>query len=151
MMSNIAEGHQRIGLAEYLHFLAIAKASNAEVRSLLYVLLDAEYINAAEFESVYASADEVGRIVGGLRTALQKKEEACMINFNLPILQTQCSFLVPDETLPPNLEPRSSFLVPAGFFPPNLEPRSSFLVPDETLPPNLEPRSSFLVPKVLRP
>jgi four helix bundle protein len=45
VMSNIAEGFERGSLAEFHQYLMIARASCAEVRSLLYVALDCNYID----------------------------------------------------------------------------------------------------------
>jgi four helix bundle protein len=73
IMSNIAEGFERGGRSEFHQFLSTAKPSCAEVRSLLYVALDAGYINQARFTELMTQAQEVGRIVGGLRAAVAKQ------------------------------------------------------------------------------
>jgi len=76
IMSNIAEGFERGGRGEFHQFLSVAKASCAEVRSLFYVALDIKYINKAEFRKIMDKAEEVGRIVGGLRASVDKQRKA---------------------------------------------------------------------------
>jgi four helix bundle protein len=44
IMSNIAEGYERGGNQEFIQFLYIAKGSCGEVRSLLYVAVDQNYL-----------------------------------------------------------------------------------------------------------
>ncbi len=73
IMSNIAEGFERGNRGEFHHFLVIAKASCAEVRSQLYIALDAGYLNQVEFESLMNQAQELARVVGGLRAAVEKQ------------------------------------------------------------------------------
>lgn len=53
IMSNIAEGFERGGSAEFFQFLAIAKGSAGEVEAQLYVALDQGYITKDEFTSIY--------------------------------------------------------------------------------------------------
>jgi len=76
IMSNIAEGFERAGKAEFHQFLVIAKGSCAEVRSQLYVALDTGYLTNDQFEKAHAQAEEVGRIIGGLRASLKRVRSA---------------------------------------------------------------------------
>jgi len=73
IMSNIAEGYERDSRAEFHRFLAIAKGSCAETRSLLYVAPDAGYLDQPTFDQLMANAREVARIVGGLRAAVGRQ------------------------------------------------------------------------------
>jgi len=73
IMSNIAEGFERHRRNEFHQFLSTAKASCAEVRSQLYVALDAGHLIETDFRNVLAQAEEVGRIIGGLRAAVQRR------------------------------------------------------------------------------
>ena len=74
IMSNIAEGFERGGRGEFHQFLSIAKASCAEVRSHLYVALDAGYLDRLSFDLLIQQAEEVGRIVGGLRSSVRRQK-----------------------------------------------------------------------------
>ena len=73
VMSNIAEGFERGSRKEFHQFLVIAKASCAEVKAQLYVALDAGYIEKETFENIYILANEVGKIIGGLRASVFKR------------------------------------------------------------------------------
>src|SRR5262245_35038487 len=73
IMANIPEGFERGRLAEFHQFLSISKASSAELRSHLYVALDAGYLSAEQFEALQLKAEEVGRILGGLRQSVERK------------------------------------------------------------------------------
>jgi four helix bundle protein len=73
VMSNVAEGFDRGGRAEFHRFLVIAKGSCAEVRSQLYVAFDAGYIDKEVFTKLSSNTVEVSRIVGGLRAAVKKQ------------------------------------------------------------------------------
>lgn len=66
IISNIAEGFERDGRKEFIQFLSIAKGSAGEVRSLLFVAIDNDYIEKEEFKTLYANANEIGKMIGGL-------------------------------------------------------------------------------------
>ena len=71
VISNIAEGYDRSGTAEFIHFLAIAKGSAAEVSSQLYVALDQGYIQEDQFLELNSLASETGNMVAGLMRYLR--------------------------------------------------------------------------------
>jgi four helix bundle protein len=50
-----------------------AKASCAELRSHLYVACDIGYLQEAGFAALLDQAEEVGRIVGGLRASIARQ------------------------------------------------------------------------------
>ena len=60
-MSNIAEGFERGTRKEFIQSLNIAKGSNGEARSQLYVALGQEYVDQKTFEQMRESALALSR------------------------------------------------------------------------------------------
>jgi four helix bundle protein len=73
IMANVAEGFERARQSEFHQFLSIAKSSCAELRSHLYVAHDVNYIDANIFNDLMALAQEVSLVLGGLRSAVQRR------------------------------------------------------------------------------
>ncbi len=72
-MSNIAEGFESGTDGDFSRFLTYARASAAEVQSLLYVALDADYLSQDDFEALYRLAEEVKALSGGLLASLRRR------------------------------------------------------------------------------
>ena len=66
VMSNIAEGFERGGNAEFVHFLTMAKGSAGEVEAQLYVAVDQKYLGEEAFERMREEIDSIKRLIGGL-------------------------------------------------------------------------------------
>ncbi len=72
IMSNIAEGFERSGSAEFLQFLAIAKGSAGEVEAQLYVAFDQGYINQEQFDSIKSTASSTKKLIAGFMNYLKR-------------------------------------------------------------------------------
>ena len=70
--SNIAEGFDRESNKEFLQYLKVAKGSNGEVRSQLYVALDENYITQKEFDEAVTLLIHAGDKIAGLRKYLKQ-------------------------------------------------------------------------------
>ena len=75
VMSNLAEGFERGKVTEFHQFISIAKGSCAELRCQLYIAKDSEHISDEIFLDLMRKAEEVGRIIGGLRKAVGRKRD----------------------------------------------------------------------------
>ncbi len=70
--TNIAEGANREHVKEYLQFLNISKGSAAEVKYLLHLANQLEYLSPHEYEKLESMADEVARMLHGLIASVRK-------------------------------------------------------------------------------
>ena len=76
IMSNIAEGFERYSSAEFKHFLSVARGSAAEVRSQICLACDLGYVDQATFQRFYSECREISRLLGSLRTSIDRKPAA---------------------------------------------------------------------------
>ena len=74
IMANIAEGFEREGNKEFKQFLAMAKGSAGEVKSHLYVALDAGTMSQQDFNQLMALTDETSRLIAGFLRYLKDSE-----------------------------------------------------------------------------
>ena len=73
IMSNLAEGFDRASRKEFHKFIVVAKGSCAEVRSLLYVALNAGLVSKEDYLAAMRDAQELARILAGLRSAVSRQ------------------------------------------------------------------------------
>jgi len=73
--ANIAEGHGRTGIREYLHHLSIAHGSLAEFETLLKVAVNLGYLEPSGVEAIEKQSEEVSRLVRALMRRLRERAE----------------------------------------------------------------------------
>ena len=69
--ANIAEGNSRLSRAAYLNHLNVALGSLGELRALIEVSLRLQFLSETQQSNLSSRIDEVGRMLYGLRKALQ--------------------------------------------------------------------------------
>lgn len=74
IMSNIAEGFERVHLQEKMQAYNIARGSSAEVRSLLYVIEDNYREMAARATALRLEIVAIGKLVSGLLRSTAKRQ-----------------------------------------------------------------------------
>ncbi|MCH7613780.1 MAG: four helix bundle protein [Candidatus Marinimicrobia bacterium] len=70
IMNNIAEGFERGSDADFKRFLFIAKGSCGEVRSMLFLAKEFNYITNTEFDRLYKESLEISKTISGFIKAL---------------------------------------------------------------------------------
>lgn len=71
--SNIAEGKGRYSLKEFVQFLYRARGSLLELQTQIFIARELNYLESPASGRMKDKADEVGRILNGLTTSVQKK------------------------------------------------------------------------------
>lgn len=74
--ANIAEGNGRASPREYLNFLSFARGSLKEVETYLAVIEALEYASASEIAPAASLADQVSRMLTGMRKGLLRRLES---------------------------------------------------------------------------
>lgn len=72
--ANIAEGHGRAHLNEFLRFLSIARGSLTETETHLLIAERLGFVTPVDTESTWALSQSVGRLLNGLTSALKRKQ-----------------------------------------------------------------------------
>ena len=72
VMNNIAEGFERKSDPDFARFLDIAKGSNGEIRSMLYLGEDRKYIDETEAIEMRACSEGISRGIETLAKHLRK-------------------------------------------------------------------------------
>lgn len=74
--SNIAEGRGRDGTRDFLHFLAIARGSLAEIETQLFLCVDLGYTSEETIAPLLTQINSVERMLNSLRSKLKEKLHA---------------------------------------------------------------------------
>jgi len=71
--ANIAEGHGREHLGDYLHHLSVANGSLMELETHIIVAGRLNYVRQEHVDQILRMTGEVGRMLAGLIRSLKKK------------------------------------------------------------------------------
>ena len=71
--ANIAQGAARTGTGEFLQFLSVASGSLAETETFLILAGRLGFLPAVEQGILLSQADELGRMLSGLKRSLQTR------------------------------------------------------------------------------
>lgn len=73
VMNNIAEGFTRFSPKEFMRFLDIARSSAGEVKSMIYILDDQNYISKDDIQLLHEKTDKASKLTLGMLRYLRKK------------------------------------------------------------------------------
>ena len=74
IVTNIAEGFDRGTNKEFIQYLIIARGSVSEVKSLIYIAYDLNYINEVDFKYLLDKCDIISKIINGFVRYLKQSK-----------------------------------------------------------------------------
>lgn len=74
IMNNISEGFERKTKKDFAHFLDIAKGSSAEIKSMLYVAQDLQYLSSLEAAALRDRFAKLIVSIGALASKVRKQD-----------------------------------------------------------------------------
>lgn len=96
ILNNISEGFERNNNKEFIKFLLYSKGSAGEIRAMLYVALDINYISEEEFQNYYTNAiniiTQIANFIAYLRKTTIKNRMNIIKSFFLIFLKSPKSF-----------------------------------------------------------
>ena len=72
--SNIAEGHERDSAGDFIRFLRIAKGSNGELRTQIYISQRLGLINESSAKDFVGESKEIAAMLQGLIRSIQSRD-----------------------------------------------------------------------------
>lgn len=71
--SNIAEGYDRRSTKDYINFLSIARGSNSELQTQLYICLQLNFLSKEQIQQSLALTEEISKMLNTLINKLGNK------------------------------------------------------------------------------
>ena len=71
--ANIAEGHGREHLGDYLHHLSIANGSLMELETHMLIAQNLNYLGSEDVDRILSQSGEVSRMLTGLTRKLRER------------------------------------------------------------------------------
>jgi len=87
--SNIAEGSSRSSRVDFNRFIEIAYGSLLESVSELRIAQNQKFVPSTVFESTYKQAEELARMLSGLRRTIKPRVKSKPLNTKLSTLNTK--------------------------------------------------------------
>jgi four helix bundle protein len=72
--ANIAKGHGRKHLGDYLHHLSVANGSRMELETHILIALRLSYVKEKQADAIPAAMAELGRMLAGLIKSLKSRQ-----------------------------------------------------------------------------
>lgn len=73
--ANVAEGHGRHHLGEYLHHLSFANGSLMELETHLEIVRRLQYVDESQLVAAFAQASKVGKMLNRLIARLRRRQQ----------------------------------------------------------------------------